>query len=38
MSRSRVFELRGRSDAVVVGGNTARRDSEYDNFSLSMPF
>ncbi|KAL5566723.1 hypothetical protein UlMin_029887 [Ulmus minor] len=26
-SRSRVFELRGRSDAVVVGGNTARRDN-----------
>ena len=28
-SRSRVFELRGRSDAVVVGGNTGRRDSKY---------
>lgn len=28
-SRSRVFELRGRSDAIVVGGNTVRRDSEY---------
>ncbi|KAI6682619.1 hypothetical protein NL676_036500 [Syzygium grande] len=26
-SRSRVFELRGRSDAIVVGGNTARRDN-----------
>ncbi|KAI4381141.1 hypothetical protein MLD38_007249 [Melastoma candidum] len=26
-SRSRVFELRGRSDAVVVGGNTVRRDN-----------
>lgn len=26
-SRSRVFELRGRSDAVIVGGNTVRRDS-----------
>ncbi|KAK9138624.1 hypothetical protein Sjap_009218 [Stephania japonica] len=25
-SRSRVFELRGRSDAVIVGGNTVRRD------------
>ncbi|KAF8033693.1 hypothetical protein BT93_C0073 [Corymbia citriodora subsp. variegata] len=25
-SRSRVFELRGRSDAIVVGGNTVRRD------------
>lgn len=29
MSRSRVFELRGGSDAVIVGGNTVRRDSEY---------
>ncbi|KAF5175086.1 Riboflavin biosynthesis protein ribd [Thalictrum thalictroides] len=26
-SRNRVFELRGRSDAVIVGGNTVRRDS-----------
>ncbi|XAR65785.1 hypothetical protein NMG60_11011729 [Bertholletia excelsa] len=26
-SRSRVFELRGRSDAVIVGGNTVRRDN-----------
>lgn len=26
-SRSRVFELRGRSDAVIVGGNTVRKDS-----------
>nr|CAD1824406.1 unnamed protein product [Ananas comosus var. bracteatus] len=26
LSRSRVFELRGRSDAIVVGGNTVRRD------------
>ncbi|GAV63713.1 dCMP_cyt_deam_1 domain-containing protein/RibD_C domain-containing protein/DUF1768 domain-containing protein [Cephalotus follicularis] len=26
-SRIRVFELRGRSDAVVVGGNTVRRDN-----------
>lgn len=26
-SRTRVFELRGRSDAVIVGGNTVRRDS-----------
>ncbi|XP_022149979.1 riboflavin biosynthesis protein PYRR, chloroplastic-like [Momordica charantia] len=25
-SRQRVFELRGRSDAVIVGGNTVRRD------------
>ncbi|KAF9601279.1 hypothetical protein IFM89_018389 [Coptis chinensis] len=25
-SRNRVFELRGRSDAVIVGGNTVRRD------------
>ncbi|CAM0943059.1 unnamed protein product [Alopecurus aequalis] len=25
-SRGRVFELRGRSDAVIVGGNTVRRD------------
>lgn len=27
-SRNLVFELRGRSDAVIVGGNTVRRDSE----------
>ncbi|KAG5549695.1 hypothetical protein RHGRI_014857 [Rhododendron griersonianum] len=27
MSRSRVFELRGRSDAVIVGGNTVRMDN-----------
>lgn len=26
-SRSRVFELRGRSDAVIVGGNTVRMDN-----------
>ncbi|XP_031260870.1 riboflavin biosynthesis protein PYRR, chloroplastic isoform X2 [Pistacia vera] len=26
-SRDRVFELRGRSDAIVVGGNTVRRDN-----------
>ncbi|KAM7528693.1 hypothetical protein LguiB_032103 [Lonicera macranthoides] len=26
-SRARVFELRGRSDAVIVGGNTVRRDN-----------
>ncbi|XP_077226116.1 cytidine/deoxycytidylate deaminase family protein isoform X2 [Tasmannia lanceolata] len=26
LSRERVFELRGRSDAIVVGGNTVRRD------------
>ncbi|KAJ4762369.1 Riboflavin biosynthesis protein RibD [Rhynchospora pubera] len=26
LSRGRVFELRGRSDAIVVGGNTVRRD------------
>ncbi|XP_030535737.1 riboflavin biosynthesis protein PYRR, chloroplastic isoform X3 [Rhodamnia argentea] len=26
-SRSRVFELRGRSDAIVVGGNTVRLDN-----------
>ncbi|URE11660.1 RibD C-terminal domain [Musa troglodytarum] len=26
VSRGRVFELRGRSDAIVVGGNTVRRD------------
>ncbi|KAJ0014569.1 hypothetical protein Pint_21268 [Pistacia integerrima] len=29
-SRDRVFELRGRSDAIVVGGNTVRRDSKYN--------
>lgn len=28
-SRSRVFEMRGRSDAIVVGGNTVRMDSKY---------
>ncbi|GMH07648.1 hypothetical protein Nepgr_009488 [Nepenthes gracilis] len=27
LSRSRVFELRGRSDAIIVGGNTVRRDN-----------
>lgn len=27
MSRSRVFDLRGRSDAIIVGGNTVRRDN-----------
>ncbi|XP_073315783.1 riboflavin biosynthesis protein PYRR, chloroplastic isoform X2 [Primulina huaijiensis] len=26
-SRNRVFELRGRSDAVIVGGNTVRQDN-----------
>lgn len=26
-SRTRVFDLRGRSDAVIVGGNTVRRDN-----------
>ncbi|XVF30283.1 hypothetical protein REPUB_Repub16aG0043500 [Reevesia pubescens] len=26
LSRNRVFELRGRSDAIIVGGNTVRRD------------
>ncbi|KAA8536651.1 hypothetical protein F0562_029129 [Nyssa sinensis] len=26
-SRTRVFELRGRSDAVIVGGNTVRKDN-----------
>ena len=29
-SRDRDFELRGRSDAIIVGGNTVRRDSKYD--------
>lgn len=28
-SRDRVFELRGRSDAIIVGGNTVRRDSKF---------
>ncbi|CAH9077118.1 unnamed protein product [Cuscuta epithymum] len=28
-SRSRVFELRGRSDAVIVGGNTVRKDNPH---------
>ncbi|KAK0591791.1 hypothetical protein LWI29_008121 [Acer saccharum] len=27
MSRNRVFELRGRSDAIIVGGNTVRKDN-----------
>ncbi|CAI9090880.1 OLC1v1025756C1 [Oldenlandia corymbosa var. corymbosa] len=27
LSRSLVFQLRGRSDAVIVGGNTVRRDN-----------
>ncbi|KAH6757857.1 cytidine/deoxycytidylate deaminase family protein [Perilla frutescens var. hirtella] len=27
ISRTRVFEFRGRSDAVIVGGNTVRRDN-----------
>lgn len=27
LSRCRVFELRGRSDAVIVGGNTVRKDN-----------
>ncbi|XP_058102513.1 riboflavin biosynthesis protein PYRR, chloroplastic isoform X2 [Magnolia sinica] len=26
LSRHRVFDLRGRSDAIIVGGNTVRRD------------
>ncbi|KAF5745881.1 riboflavin biosynthesis protein PYRR chloroplastic-like [Tripterygium wilfordii] len=26
-SRTQVFELRGRSDAIIVGGNTVRRDN-----------
>ncbi|MCI26509.1 riboflavin biosynthesis protein RibD, partial [Trifolium medium] len=26
-SRSLVFELRARSDAIIVGGNTVRRDN-----------
>lgn len=29
VSRGRVFELRGRSDAIVVGGNTVRRDGKH---------
>ena len=29
LSRHRVFELRGRSDAIIVGGNTVRRDGIY---------
>ena len=41
-SRNLVFELRGRSDAVIVGGNTVRRDSEYCcyclQFSLNLNF
>lgn len=28
LSRTRVFELRGRSDAVIVGGNTVRQDGK----------
>lgn len=33
-SRQRVFQLRGRSDAVIVGGNTVRRDGEFCHFLL----
>jgi len=35
-SRNLVFELRGRSDAVIVGGNTVRRDSEYHCYCLQI--
>lgn len=37
-SRNRVFELRGRSDAIVVGGNTVRKDSKshFLNFLLNL--
>jgi diaminohydroxyphosphoribosylaminopyrimidine deaminase/5-amino-6-(5-phosphoribosylamino)uracil reductase len=27
LSRARVFRVRAQSDAVIVGGNTVRRDS-----------
>ncbi|MBA0797128.1 hypothetical protein Gohar_007850, partial [Gossypium harknessii] len=37
LSRNRVFELRGRSDAIIVGGNTVRRDSKYHEHHL-CPF
>jgi len=35
-SRNLVFELRGRSDAVIVGGNTVRRDSGYHCYCLQI--
>lgn len=35
-SRNRVFELRGRSDAIIVGGNTVRKDSKYDHYFLTL--
>lgn len=31
-SRHRVSELRGRSDAIVVGGNTIRKDGKFHHF------
>lgn len=34
LSRNLVYELRGRCDAVIVGGNTIRRDSEYHHYYL----
>lgn len=37
-SRNRVFELRGRSDAIIVGGNTVRKDSKYDHYFLTLQF
>lgn len=36
LSRSRVFELRGRSDAVIVGGNTVRMDGKDFQEQLCM--
>lgn len=29
LSRQRVFKTRAESDAVIVGGNTVRRDSKF---------
>lgn len=32
LSRNRVFELRGRSDAIIVGGNTVRMDGKFHQY------
>lgn len=34
-SRHRVSELRGRSDAIIVGGNTIRKDGEFHHLSYN---
>lgn len=35
LSRTRVFELRGQSDAVIVGGNTVRQDGKLCTSNLA---